>query len=323
MANDPEPSGLRGQTLMTPFGPTGTSTNGLSFQDGGTFGSKYDEGLKSSLLKKEAPKAAYPKKYTVKPLSDDEWKALTATQQRAVAGNQLMYQASVDENARGSIHSFLGYNDKNPAPSMANFATMEDIRYLDGNSPDASQTAGRGIRYLDGNSPDASQTAGRGIRALPDGKTKTHTWIAEVAPDAISPDRLDTLSNLASLVEQYGKAVPDNRPGRPAASRVESLLTVGDTSVGQYVGRKTLSIADETQKLDPLIQNIAGSDWGLATPDDIKFLEEQIRSTTEGMPLDQALAYMRKRFTKLGEENEDFDPQPIIQFLNIGGSNGG
>ena len=305
MANDPGLPSPKDQARLADFGVQNTLTSGRSFQDGGTFGSKYDEGLKSSLLKKETPKAADPRNYTVKPLTDDEWKSLSASQQRAVAGNQLMYQASLDENSRGAIHSFLGYNAENPAPAVANFATMEDIRHFDGNAP------------------DESQTVGWGVRVRPEGKSKTNMWGAEITPDVISPTQLDTLTNLANLVGQYGKTAPGQRMGRLEKLDVDSILTNGASSVGQYVGRKKLSIADESQKLDPLIKSIATVDWGQATPDDVKSLEAEIRSTTKDMPLEQALAYMRKQFTRFGEEDENFDSQAIIQFLNIGGSNGG
>ena len=305
MANDPGLPSPKDQARLADFGVQNTLTNGRSFQDGSTFGSKYDEGLKSSLLKKETPKAADPRNYTVKPLTDDEWKSLSASQQRAVAGNQLMYQASQDENSRGAIHSFLGYNAENPAPAVANFATMEDIRHFDGNAP------------------DESQTVGWGVRVRPEGKSKTNMWGAEITPDVISPTQLDTLTNLANLVGQYGKTAPGQRMGRLEKLDVDSILTNGASSVGQYVGRKKLSIADESQKLDPLIKSIATVDWGQATPDDVKSLEAEIRSTTKDMPLEQALAYMRKQFTRFGEEDENFDSNSIIQFLNIGGSNGG
>ena len=305
MATDPGLPSPKDQARLADFGVRNTLTNGRSFQDGSTFGSKYDEGLKSSLLKKETPKAADPRNYTVKPLTDDEWKSLSASQQRAVAGNQLMYQASQDENSRGAIHSFLGYTAENPAPAVANFATMEDIRHFDGNAPDKSETVGWGVR----------------IR--PEGKSKTNMWGAEITPDVISPTQLDTLTNLANLVGQYGKTAPGQRMGRLEKLDVDSILTNGASSVGQYVGRKKLSIADESQKLDPLIKSIATVDWGQATPDDVKSLEAEIRSTTKDMPLEQALAYMRKQFTRFGEEDENFDSNSIIQFLNIGGSNGG
>ena len=111
--------------------------------------------------------------------------------------------------------------------------------------------------------------------------------------------------------------------GRLEKLDVDSILTNGASSVGQYVGRKKLSIADESQKLDPLIKSIATVDWGQATPDDVKSLEAEIRSTTQDMPLEQALAYMRKQFTRFGEQDENFDSEAIIKFLNIGGSNGG
>ena len=305
MANDPGLPSPKDQARLADFGVQNTLTNGRSFQDGSTFGSKYDEGLKSSLLKKETPKAADLRNYTVKPLTDDEWKSLSASQQRAVAGNQLMYQASLDENARDTIHSFLGYNAENPAPTVANFATMEDIRHFDGNAP------------------DESQTVGWGVRVRPEGKSKTNMWGAEITPDVISPTQLDTLTNLANLVGQYGKSAPGQRMGRLEKLDVDSILTNGASSVGQYVGRKKLSIADESQKLDPLIKSIATVDWGQATPDDVKSLEEEIRSTTKDMPLEQALAYMRKQFTRFGEQDENFDSEAIIKFLNIGGSNGG
>ena len=305
MANDPGLPSPKDQARLADFGVQNTLTNGRSFQDGSTFGSKYDEGLKSSLLKKETPKAADPRNYTVKPLTDDEWKSLSASQQRAVAGNQLMYQASQDENARGAIHSFLGYSAENPAPTVANFATIEDIRHFDGNAP------------------DESQTVGWGVRVRPEGKSKTNMWGAEITPDVISPTQLDTLTNLANLVGQYGKTAPGQRMGRLEKLDVDSILTNGGSSVGQYVGRKKLSIADESQKLDPLIKSIATVDWGQATPDDVKSLEAEIRSTTQDMPLEQALAYMRKQFTRFGEQDENFDSEAIIRFLNIGGNNGG
>lgn len=306
MTNDPGLPSPKDQARLADFGVQNTLTNGRSFQDGSTFGSKYDEGLKSSLLpKKEAPKVADPRNYTVKPLTDDEWKNLSASQQRAVAGNQLMYQASQDENSRGAIHSFLGYNAENPAPAVSNFATMEDIRHFDGNAP------------------DESQTVGWGVRVRPEGKSKTNMWGAEITPDVISPTQLDTLTNLANIVNQYGKTAPGQRMGRLEKLDVDSILTNGGSSVGQYVGRKKLSIADESQKLDPLIKSIATVDWGQATPDDVKSLEAEIRSTTQDMPLEQALAYMRKQFTRFGEQDENFDSEAIIRFLNIGGSNGG
>ena len=305
MANDPGLPSPKDQARLADFGVQNTLTNGRSFQDRSTFGSKYDEGLKSSLLKKETPKAADPRNYTVKPLTDDEWKSLSASQQRAVAGNQLMYQASRDENSRGAIHSFLGYNAENPAPAVTNFATIEDIRHFDGNAP------------------DESQTVGWGVRVRPEGKSKTNMWGAEITPDVISPTQLDTLTNLANIVNQYGKTAPGQRMGRLEKLDVDSILTNGGSSVGQYVGRKKLSIADESQKLDPLINSIATVDWGQATPDDVKSLEAEIRSTTKDMPLEQALAYMRKQFTRFGEQDENFDSEAIIKFLNIGGSNGG
>ena len=309
MANDPGLPSPKDQARLADFGVQNTLTNGRSFQDGSTFGSKYDEGLKSSLLKKETPKAADPRNYTVKPLTEDEWKSLSASQQRAVAGNQLMYQASLDANSRGAIHSFLGYNTENPAPAVTNFATMEDIRHFDGNAPDESETVGWGVRIR----PED----------YPKDKPKTNMWGAEIAPDVISPTQLDTLTNLANLVNQYGKTAPGQRMGRLEKLDVDSILTNGASSVGQYVGRKKLSIADESQKLDPLIKSIATVDWGQATPDDVKSLEAEIRSTTQDMPLEQALAYMRKQFTRFGEQDENFDSEAIIRFLNIGGSNGG
>ena len=76
------------------------------------------------------------------------------------------------------------------------------------------------------------------------------------------------------------------------------------------------------KRLEPLAKDIASYDWSSASPEVIKSVEEEIRSTAEGMPLDQALAYLRKRLTSYGEENENFDSQAIIQFLNIGGGSG-
>ena len=227
--------------------------------------------------------------YKVKPLSNDEWGKLTASQQRAVAGNQLLYQASQDENARGAIHSFLGYSEENPAPASTNFATMDDIRRFDGNAP---------------------------------GEARMDGWSVRTDSDVLTPNQFDSLTNLADMVNRYSTAVPGQRAGRSEKLDISSILSNGAASVDQYVGRKRLSITDETEKLEPLAKDIAQYDWSTATPEVIKSVEEEIRSAAEGMPLDQALAYLRRRLTSFSEENEDFDSQAIIKFLNIGGSDG-
>lgn len=268
----------------------GTLTSGSAFRTPQPFG-KNNTPIAASVEAQKAKEAEEARTYKVSPLSDDEWSKLTTSQQRAVAGNQLLYKASQDSSAREVIHSFLGYDDKNPAPEDYSFATMNDIRRF-GNFTPASTAEGDVFIPVEGSK--ATMTA-------PQEKT---------------------FKDLSMLVARYSKRHRGSYSKDYSSMDLDSILTGGGSSVAKYLGRKSLSIEDESQKLDPLIDKIARASWSEATPDDIKSLEGTIRSTTEGMPLDQALAYMRKQFIKLGELNEDFDPQPIIQFLNIGGGNG-